>query len=159
MAFLIVGLIAGWLAGCGGESQETAAAPSACGENGIVVSDAWARAARAGQPTGAAYITLCNGGPEDDALVGASVEGVTTIELHVTSVSEDGVSSMAQAKQIALPAGKTVALAPGGAHLMLIGVTEAISEETPPVIRLEFETAEAQDVRLEVRAEHGEHHH
>jgi len=56
---------------CSGEpAEEATTGPStACAGDGMVVSDAWMRTARPGQPTSAAYFTLCNGGQNDDALV------------------------------------------------------------------------------------------
>lgn len=141
-------------AGCGKAEHESAAA--ACGGDGIVVSDAWARAAHAGQPTSAAYLTLCNGGESDDALVAVSMGGVNAAEIHITSVSADGTTSMAPADEIPLPAGEPVSLQPGGAHIMLIGVERAMSPNNAPTVRLMFRSAPPQDVALEVRKGPGE---
>lgn len=140
------------LAGCGGDAGETASAANACGGDGVVVSNAWARAARAGQPTSAAYLTMCNGAAADDALIAVSMDGARAAELHVTSMSAQGVASMAQAEKITLPAGETVLLEPGGAHVMLIGLDRAISPDDAPSLRLEFEHAPPQEIVLEVRA-------
>lgn len=138
------------LAGCGGEESESQTA-AACDGDGIVVSGAWARAARAGQPTSAAYLTLCNAGETDDALLAVSVDGVEAAELHMTSMSAEGMASMSPAGDIALPAGDAVSLEPGGAHVMLIGLERAISSDDAPVLRLEFEHAPPQEVTLDVR--------
>ena len=141
------------LAACGGQDSETDAASAnagACNGEGVAVSDAWVRAARAGQPATAAYFSICSGGA-DDAIVAASFAGAGATELHLTVANEDGTASMPQTETIVLPAGETVALKPGGAHIMFIGVAEDIAEGDAPSLRLEFETAPPMDIALEVR--------
>ena len=152
--------LAGLLAACAGEDagEARADANAACVGDAINVSQAWARAAQAGQPMSAAYLTLCNGGAGDDSLIGASMDGVGAVELHVTEMSDDGVASMKKTDEIPLPAGAPVALAPGGAHFMLIGVETAIDAANPPTLTLEFENAPPMPVTLDVRAA-GETHH
>ncbi|MHA7871090.1 MAG: copper chaperone PCu(A)C [Hyphococcus sp.] len=151
---------------CLAACSETAApdGPSAgadCAGDGISVSDAWARAAQPGQPMSAAYLTLCNGGTADDMLVAASFDGASATEIHVTSVNEDGVASMAPADGVAIGAGDHAKLEPGGAHIMLIGLTDALAPGDAPVITLEFENAPPIDITLEVcdesTREHGGH--
>ncbi len=143
--------------GCGENTQNiqhiAAAETSQCQANGISVSDAWMRPVRAGQPTSAAYFKLCNGGDLDDALVAVSFASAGAAELHVTSMGADGVSSMARATEVSLPAGEAAMLEPGGAHIMLIGFTEAIEPGEKPLLRLEFRNAPPLDIVLEVRAE------
>jgi len=147
---------------------------SACGEGeraatsggcppGVTIVDAWTKPARAGQPVSAAYVTICNGSGADDALVGVAnvAEPVAgAIEVH-TSEMTDGVMSMKQVKQIALPAGEKTTFEPGGAHIMLIGVESDIAKGAEPTLRLDFENAEPIHWAFEVRGEtdKGEHAH
>lgn len=147
-------------AACG--SPEEAAHSGEChGASDIVVSDAWTRPARSGQPVSAAYMTLCNAGDRDDALVGVTFAGAGAVEIHESSM-QDGVMSMVKVDHIDLPAGKAVTLAPEGAHLMLIGVNEAITADELPVITLEFENADSVLFGFAVREEemggHEGHH-
>lgn len=148
--------VAALLAGC--EDRENPSEATACEGDGVVISDAWARAAHAGQPTSAAYFTICNGGQSDDALVAVSMAGVRAAEIHVTTVSEEGTASMAPADEIALPAGRSVSLEPGAAHVMLIGVERAMSPNNAPTIRLEFKNAPPQEITLDVRELTDAHH-
>ncbi len=86
------------------------AAPASAG-NGISVADPWARASVTA--TGAAYLTLENAGTEDDALVEVRSDVAEKIEIH--DMTMDGmVMRMRQLDRLALPAGETVRLAPGG---------------------------------------------
>ncbi|WP_417613545.1 copper chaperone PCu(A)C [Parasphingorhabdus sp.] len=72
-----------------------------------------------GNPS-AGYMDL-HGGPVDTALVGVTSDDVLRMEMHETT-EKDGVMSMEKLKSIAVPAGKTVKLEPGGKHLMIWGV-------------------------------------
>jgi periplasmic copper chaperone A len=127
-------------------------ADAACKSPGIVVSDAWVRAARAGQPTSAAYLTLCNGAEADDVLIRVSLAGAQHAELHKTTMKQDGVASMTSSPGLALPAGTTASLAPGGAHIMLIGLDQAFAPGDAPVLQLQFEKAPVMEVTLDVRS-------
>ena len=148
------------LAACGGEPVDTAAHGAACTGDGITASDAWMRSARAGQPTSAAYLTLCNGGEADDRLIAARFEGAGATELHMTMMNDENMASMSPTEGIALAAGASVALEPGGAHIMLIGLADAIEAGDAPTLTLEFENAPPATIVFEVREEmSGEHGH
>lgn len=129
---------------------EMFASSDICRESGIVVSDAWVRSARAGQPTSAAYLKIVNCSETDDALIAASYDGASAAELHVSAMTEDAMASMAPTHTLALPAGEPVELTPGGAHIMLIGIDGAIQEGDDPLITLQFEKAEPLSLVFEV---------
>lgn len=156
--------IAALTAACSGETGDTAAQSAmnhACAGDGVVVSDAWMRPARTGQPTGAAYLMLCNGAETDDALLGASFEGADAAELHMTNMSADGMTSMKHSTEIAIPAGETAMLEPEGAHIMLIGMNEALEPGDEALITLTFRNAPSVsilfDVREDTAGEHARH--
>ncbi|GJL92192.1 copper chaperone PCu(A)C [Hyphococcus sp.] len=136
---------------------------SACNGDGVAAANAWLRAASEGQPMSAAYVELCNGGDNADRLVAVKFDGAEAVELHQSNMSDDGMASMAPAEGgLELPAHEKTALAPGGAHIMLIGVTEALEEGEEAAITLEFENAPPQTLLFEVRSrnnvsEHGGH--
>ena len=151
------------LSACGQTQNSDAshdAASSACASNKIVVSDAWVRPARAGQPTTAAYFSICNGG-EETSLVGAAFDGANAVELHNTTVDDDAVASMKKSKGILLPKNKSIEFTPGGRHIMLIGVKEAIVDGGDPLFTLSFANGKALNIVFEVRneGEGGEHAH
>ncbi len=81
----------------------------------------------------AGFGTITNTGSADDALVGASAEGIPMIELHQTV---DGV--MQQVPQFPVPAAGSVTLAPGGNHLMFMGLTEPLTAGEEVEVTLEF---------------------
>ncbi len=130
--------------------QETT---TACAGDEIIASNAWVRAAGEGSPMSAAYVELCNGGDTADRLIAARFDDAGAAEVHVTRMSEDGVASMAPAEGgLELPAHEKTELAPGGAHIMLIGLTGPLEEGEEAALTLEFENAEPLNLMFEVRS-------
>src|SRR6185437_4719922 len=98
-----------------------AAAPPDTQASGVQVVDAWARASAGAQTTGAAYLSLTAGG-QADRLTAVSTPVANTAEVH-ESTSNGGVMRMrAISGGLAIPAGKTVKLSPGGYHIMMFGL-------------------------------------
>jgi len=83
----------------------------------------WSRPAAAGT-TGAGYLTLVNHG-KADALIGAETPLAQRVEMHASTMAS-GVMSMAQETRVPLAASGAVAFAPGGRHLMFIGLKRAL---------------------------------
>jgi len=146
--FLFV-LLAVALVACG---SPTAASPAAEGGGSIAVRDAWIRAAAEGGLS-AAYLTIANGAPSDDVLVGVSAPDLaTSVSLHETTTGDDGMTGMHHTPSIAIPANGTVALEPGGFHVMLEGLAhDLIAGETVQLV-LSFEQAGPVTVDAPVRA-------
>jgi copper(I)-binding protein len=77
-----------------------------------------------GQPVGGGYVTIVNRGGADDRLVSVSVTtGAARVELHEMSMQNDVMIMRKLPDGVALPAGQTVEMKPGGLHMMLMGVT------------------------------------
>lgn len=87
--------------------------------NDIDILDAYVPALPPGVRAGAAYLRIRNAGERDTALVAAASAVAAAVELH-THVNDGGVLRMRQVSEIVVPAGKEVALRPGGDHVMLI---------------------------------------
>ena len=88
--------------------------------DGIVIEDAWVRAAPPGVPVQAGYLTLRNPGRNAVTLVGARSDAFMRVELH-ESVDRDGMRAMRPIGRLEVAAGGRVRLEPAGRHLMLIG--------------------------------------
>ncbi len=86
----------------------------------VTAADAWARASAGAASTGAAYVALTAGG-QADSLIGASTPVAQTAQVH-ESTAEGGIMRMRPIPSLAIPAGKTVTLSPGGYHVMLFGL-------------------------------------
>lgn len=128
---VLLGLVAIGAAGC---SSAATPPPSA-----LIVADAWARPAPVGGDT-AAYLTITNPGTADVLLsVQCTIAGSTM--LHETSTDASGMTGMSMLDTLPVPAGATVRLEPGGAHLMIGGLTRALVEGEHLELRLVFEHA------------------
>jgi len=69
----------------------------------------------------AAFMTIKNEGGDEDALTGASAEGIGSVEIHQT-VLEGQVSKMTAISELPLAAKNSVTLQHGSFHLMLLGL-------------------------------------
>jgi len=121
-------------------------------EPGLRVSGAWTRESPMVALAGAAYLVIHNDTDADDALVGASSPAAGTVELHLSSMDDEGLMSMNQVAEIPIPAHADAVLEPGGYHIMLIDLVEPLTEGTDVELELEFMTAEPQTVTAPVMA-------
>lgn len=115
----------------------------------IRTAGAWCRPSPAGAQTGACYLTLESSA--GDRLTGVATPASTATQIH-DMTTEDGMMQMGEmAGGLPLPAGETVSLAPGGRHLMLVGLTAplVVGEQVP--LTLGFEKSPALTVQAEVR--------
>ena len=110
----------------------------------VKVDSAWARPTAPGQPVGGGYLTLRSVGA--DRLLGGSTPAAERVELHSMAMVGD-VMKMRQLDALALPAGRSVKLEPGGMHLMLVGLKAPLKVGDKLALTLKFEKAG------EVRAE------
>ncbi|MEO5374738.1 MAG: copper chaperone PCu(A)C [Alphaproteobacteria bacterium] len=92
---------------------------------GLTVDKVWARIVPGAGDTGAVFMTITNGGSKADALTGAATDVAKMAELH-THIHEGEVMRMRKVDSIPVPAGGTVALKPGGDHVMLMGLTRPV---------------------------------
>lgn len=114
----------------------------------VIVKDAWARATAPGQKTAGIYLEIISSA--DAALVGVRSSVAKSAEIHATRM-EGGVMKMRAIERLALPAGKPVKLAPGGLHIMLLGVARPLGERD--TIPLELTVEGAGGVRSNVEAQ------
>lgn len=117
----------------------------------IEVDDAYVRIAPPNAPATAAFMEFENEDKIDHALVSAKAYINKTTELH-THTNDNGVMKMRQVSQIDLPAGKEVALQPGGFHIMLIGLNESIQEGQKIKIDLTFEDGSTKTIMAKSRS-------
>lgn len=116
----------------------------------IAIDHPFARATVAGQAAGGGFMTMTNAGPTDRLL---SVSGTLAkaVELHSMSMEGD-VMRMREVPSIELPTGKTVALKPGGLHMMFVGLKAPLKVGDSHPITLRFEKAGVVTVDVKVEA-------
>ncbi|RUW59957.1 copper chaperone PCu(A)C [Mesorhizobium sp. M7A.F.Ca.US.008.03.1.1] len=101
----------------------------------------WSRATPAGAKVAGGYFTITNNGSAPDRLVSISSDVSEKAELHEMGV-KDGVMTMRPvAGGLEIPAGGKVALAPGGYHLMFIGLKRQPKQGEKFSATLTFEKA------------------
>ena len=88
------------------------------------VQAAWSRPAAQGT-TGVGFMTISNPGAEPDALVSLTAPWAKDAQIHQTSVS-GGIASMKRLDRVALAPGAKVGFAPGGYHLMFLGLNRPL---------------------------------
>jgi hypothetical protein len=101
----------------------------------LKVEDAWARATAPGQPVGGAFMKLTS--DTNAQLVGASSPVAGMVQVHMMKM-QDGVMIMREMKSLPLPKGKTVELAPGGYHIMLMELKQPLKagEHVPITLKV-----------------------
>ena len=116
------------------------------------VSDAWVRAPMGPELPGAGYMTITSGADVADWLVAATSPIAADIEIHETMTNADGTTGMGPVDRIEVPANGSVALEPGGYHLMLLGLTQLPAVGDTVELRLTFQEGGEVTVQAEVRA-------
>lgn len=104
----------------------------------ISIAQPWARATVPGQPVGAIYMTIDS--PAEVTLVQAQTDAAKEVQFHAM-LHHDGVMKMREHGQIRVMPGKTVTLAPGGMHLMLIGLKAPLKAGESVDVKLTFKDA------------------
>lgn len=121
---------------------------AACGEtgNGPEIDNA-----RIGQPTGpnAALYFTATGNGDPDRLRGANSSAAGSMELHETTMDDDGTMTMTSLDGLDLPADAEIVLEPGGYHLMLVDA-ERMEVGDVVEVTLDWQRAGEMTVRAEV---------
>lgn len=138
MTMIAASAMTAGLVACGDDSASNESVPPASSEAGVEIAGAWARTSPMEVTLGAAYMTVTSA--VDDELTDVSVDPsiAATAEIHemvmaemssdttvsmssdTTVMSGPGEMVMQEVDSIAIPAGETVELKPGGFHIMLI---------------------------------------
>jgi periplasmic copper chaperone A len=101
----------------------------------VSISDAWVRGTVPGQKVTGAFMQITSA--TDVSLVAVASPVAKVAEIHTMS-HEGGVMKMRRVEAIALPAGKPVELGPGGYHVMLMDVGQALKEGDKVPLTLTF---------------------
>lgn len=116
-------------------------APAAARLGDLEISAAFARATLPGAKTGGAYVTVTNHGAAPETLVGASSPVAGHVGLHAMSMDGQVMKMRELPEGIAIPAGKTVAMAPDGLHMMLEQLHQPLVEGKAIAVTLDFARA------------------
>jgi periplasmic copper chaperone A len=118
----------------------------------VEIDHPWSRATPPNANVGGGYFTLRNDGAEADRLIGGSSPAAERVEIHMMEMEGDVMRMRQLPDGVEIPAGGSAELAPGGTHLMLIGLTAPLVEGERVPLTLEFEKAGSVEVELAVDA-------
>jgi copper(I)-binding protein len=107
----------------------------------IEISGPFTRATLPNAPVAGGFLTLTNTGSEDDRLVSATSAIARQTQIHEMAMEGDVMKMRELADGLVIPAGGSVELAPGGLHLMFMGLETAIAEGDKVAVTLNFEKA------------------
>lgn len=135
-------------------SKMGAAAAPADGESysigNLRVTAPWTRATPGGAKIAGGYLAITNNGKEPDRLVSATTAIADHAEIHEMSMT-DGVMKMRPLPDgLTIKPGETVALKPGGYHMMFMGLKRGLKQGDTMKATLVFEKAGKLDVSFKV---------
>jgi periplasmic copper chaperone A len=120
----------------------------------------WSRELPPNAITGAAYLVVHNQGATEDRLLGAQTPRAKQTEIH-TMLQLGEVMKMQKLDSVGIPAGGETKLAPGGTHLMLLGLQKPLVAGERFPLTLLFEKAGKVEVEIMIEAtapdQHAEH--
>jgi copper(I)-binding protein len=90
----------------------------------VEVREPWSRPAVAGG-NGVGYMRLVNRGRSPETLARVESPAARRVEMHRSEL-RNGVMSMASQPHIEVPAGGSIAFAPGAYHLMFVGLSRGL---------------------------------
>lgn len=116
----------------------------------VSIENAWVRAMPPSQPNTAAYMTLRNDSDRTLKIIGARSEPIARVEIH-TSREVDGMVRMEQLEQVTVAPGQLIVFAPGGMHLMMLGLKKMPAAGEQVKLCLEFKSGASVCAGAEVR--------
>ena len=116
----------------------------------LVISQGWTRATPNGAKIGGGYLTIENKGSAPDRLIGGSADVAGSVQVHEMSMNNGVMKMRPVEKGLTIDPGKTVKLAPGGYHLMMMGLKSQLKQGDKVPVTLEFEKAGKVTVSLDV---------
>jgi copper(I)-binding protein len=124
----------------------------------------WTRATPPGAKVGGGFLTITNTGTASDRLIGGSALVSSAFEVHEMKMEGNVMRMRALDKGLEIRPGQTVALKPGGYHVMFIDLKSPLKEGEMIKGTLVFERAGTIEVEYKVEARgasgaHGGHHH
>ena len=122
--FALVSLSLSQLA-LGSSATDNSVISSPAPDKTIEIVNAWSRATPPGAPMGAVYMEFRNHSLEEISIDEISTDAAELSEVH-QSVEVDGVMRMREIVPFLIPKNRTVALQPGGKHLMLVRLKQPL---------------------------------
>src|SRR6188472_942149 len=117
----------------------------------LVITQPWSRATPGGAKIAGGYLTIENKGTAPDRLTAVSGDIAGKVEIHEMAMNNGVMTMRPLDKGLAIEPGKTVKLAPGGYHLMLMDLKSPLKQGEKVPLELHFEKAGKVTVSLDVQ--------
>ncbi|MFZ5782361.1 MAG: copper chaperone PCu(A)C [Pseudomonadota bacterium] len=123
----------------------------------------WTRATPPTAKAGGGFLTITNKGTAPDRLIAARSPASDKVEIHEMKMDGNVMRMRELEKGLEIPPGATVALKPGGFHIMFMGLKAPFAKDAKVPVTLVFEKAGSIDVVLAVQEmgaaqpSHGKH--
>ena len=124
----------------------------ACGAayaQAVSIQDAWVRTSVPGQEATGAFMKIT--AKVDERLVGVSTPAAGVAEVHQMTLDGGVMKMRAVQGGLELPAGKTVALTPGGYHVMLMDLKAPLAAGSTVPMMLLFKDASGAESKVELK--------
>ncbi|MGH8135056.1 MAG: copper chaperone PCu(A)C [Steroidobacteraceae bacterium] len=116
----------------------------------LTVTSAWARATAPGAGMGAVYLHIENGSSKSDRLLKISTTVATSASVHQTEIIDD-VARMREVAMLHVAPGEKIDFAPGGLHIMLIGLKKPLFVGQKFELEMLFEVSGPRKVKVVVQ--------
>lgn len=138
------------LVGCADSSAGSSSESPLTMADSVTTQDFWAKSADSGMT--AAFGTIANTSSADVQLVEASSDVSTMVQLHETVIDASGTSTMQEKDGgFTIPAGGTLALEPGGDHIMFMDLASPLLAGDTVTIDLLFSDGSTLSVDAPIR--------
>lgn len=117
----------------------------------FTISHPWSRATAPSQKAAAVFMEIHNHGQTSDRLIGGASPDAERVEIH-GHFRDGDIMRMRRVDGVEIPAGGSARLAPGGFHVMLMGLKGPLLEETVIELILTFEKAGEVEIEAVVEA-------
>jgi copper(I)-binding protein len=118
----------------------------------LVITEAWSRATPGGAKIGGGYLTIENKGSTPDRLIGGSADVADKLQVHQMTMNNGVMTMRPLDNGLTVEPGKTVKLAPGGYHLMMLDLKSPLKQGDKVPVTLEFEKAGKVKLSLDVQS-------
>jgi periplasmic copper chaperone A len=117
----------------------------------LVITQPWSRATPGGAKIAGGFLTIENKGAAPDRLISGAGDIAGKVEIHEMTMNNGVMTMRPLDKGLVIEPGKTVKLAPGGYHLMLMDLKQPLKQGDKVPVTLEFEKAGKVALSLEVQ--------
>jgi len=121
-------------------------------QQSLMVMNGWVRLTPPVAKNSAAYFILHNTSDKDVTVVGVNTKIAKMTMMHDV-VIEKSLARMVHLDKLKVPAGSQVAFAPGGKHVMLVGLTSKLSTDKKVNIQFKLDNGEVINAMMSVQAQ------